>query len=120
MSIGDQLKWLGEKALELHREYSTMSANFQNLERQFDRLIQANERFTDRVLRENEDLRRRLTTLEGKFEAVLVASAKEALIQVAREHLQKEGRLPGLEGFVAAKDDRSTVVLENARPCASA
>jgi hypothetical protein len=93
MGLTDGLKALLEKAAELHRAYSVVSSKLDGLERQFDRLLTSNERFVERVVNENEELRRRVTTLEGIIRSAVVQAE---LARVARESVASQPAPPML------------------------
>jgi len=93
MSITDQAARILDTALQIHREFSALSAKFESLEKNFDRVVESNERLVTRLNAELDELRGRLTTLESMFKAIVVTSTKEAMLSLQREHLERHGQL---------------------------
>lgn len=91
--FGDGIKNIVAKIDKMRDEYLTMSANFKNLEKAFDKFVTHTEANTQKISKENEDLRRRVTEIEGIINATLKSSMKEAVQAAVREHLEKKGNI---------------------------
>jgi CRISPR/Cas system-associated protein Csm6 len=91
--FGDGIKNLVSRIDKMREEYLTMSANFKNLEKAFEKFVEHTDSKTDKLVKENEDLRRRVTEIEGIINATLKTSMKEALQSVVREHLKENGNV---------------------------
>lgn len=86
--FGDGLKNIISKVDEMRVEYLTMSANFKNLEKAFEKFVGRVEIKINSIESENESLRRRITELEAIVNATLKISMKEAVQVAIREHLE--------------------------------
>ena len=86
-----------EKANEIYKEYLTMSVNFGNLEKTFDKFTDRMERHVKELKDENEELRRRITKLEGMVDATFQKSMERALVTVVQEHLEKHGAVAPIQ-----------------------
>jgi hypothetical protein len=72
--LGDGVKNVLVKVDKMREEYLTMSANFKNLEGAFNNFVFQMDGKYDKLVKENEDLRRRVTEMEAIIDATLKTS----------------------------------------------
>jgi hypothetical protein len=115
--FGDGIKAIAAKIDRMREEYQMMSANFKNLEKSFDKFVDQADNKLDKTLKENEDLRRRVTEMEAIISATFKSSAREALQTVLREHLRENGNVDELSDplkkFLGLPHDSSPQIEEH-------
>ena len=92
--FSNRLDKLIDTVTSMNESYITMSANFKNLEISYDKFVDLTDKKLDKVFEENEDIRRRLTSIEGSFDSVIRSSTKEAIINLAREKYKQVDQIP--------------------------
>ena len=104
MGVSDTIRELVREVAQLFKELTSLGVKVEGVERDIDRVREDQQRLIDRTrgdVREMkadfDDLRRRVSKLEGLTESVLQASMKEALLQLGREHIEKHGSLKGFD-----------------------
>lgn len=90
----DRLSSLIQSVSDMNTSFVTMSANFKNLEISYEKFVQSTEKKIDKISDENEDIRRRITSIEGTIDSTFKVSTKEALQNVFKEYLNENGKLP--------------------------
>ena len=100
MGWTDILKDLGEKIAELFKTLTTIEVKLDGVDKDIERVREDQRQFiqdlrTDvRTLqRDFMAVERRLVTLEGMMQSIFQTSLREAILQMAHEHLEKHGSL---------------------------
>ncbi len=98
----DAVKDLGQEIAKLFKELVTLQAEVRAIEKTVDRQRQDQKDFIDHTRQDVRDLqkdfdevRRRLSRVEGTLDSVVERSMKEAILQLAREHQREHGSLDG-------------------------
>lgn len=81
-------------ARKLYDELVVFRTKYEHMEKQLDRLADAQERFMDKLVRENEELRGRVMKLEATVESALQLATRDAFLALAREQMEKHGPPP--------------------------
>lgn len=96
----DGIKAITTRVETMREEYLTMSANYKNLETNYEKFLLKYDQQMEKMKLENEDIRRRVTTLEGVINATLKTAMKEAVQNIAREHIEKKSSVDGINDAV--------------------
>jgi len=108
MSVYELAKKLLDEALKLQKDYIATLAKLGNVQKEVDKIErkQANffrriedkqSKFFDKMQTEHDEIKLRVMKLEAIVESTFANSLKEAIVQVAREHIERDGSLESLE-----------------------
>ena len=86
-----------------------MKRDFAHLEKSFERFVDHSEKKLDKIEAENEELRRRITRIEGIVDSTLKISMHDAIKSLVKEELAKSGNVDQVnESFIVKRlDDKS-------------
>lgn len=82
-----------DKIGSVQKEFNTMSVKFDYVEKSYEKFVDKTETKIDKLQKENEDLRRRMTEIEGLVNSILKESTKEAMVSVFKDYLTENGRI---------------------------
>jgi len=93
MGLFDGVIKLGERFDKMRQEFVTTSLKFEMLENSYNNFVVRTEGLIEKVQDENENIRRRVTSIEATIDSTLKTSMKEATQHIIREHLDKSGTI---------------------------
>lgn len=95
----------------IRTEFIEMKNDFGHLEKSFEKFVNHSEKKIERVLQENEEMRRRITEIEGVINGTLKVSMHDAIKSLADEMLKKTGKLENFdkESVVKLLDEKANV-----------
>ncbi|HET6568290.1 MAG TPA: hypothetical protein VFG50_10030 [Rhodothermales bacterium] len=100
MGVSDTVSDLAKEVAAVFKQLITLGVQVEGLDKDLDRIRGDQRNFFEdtrseiRELRSDfRDLQRRITTLEGLMQSSYQNALKEALVQIAREHLDEHGTL---------------------------
>ena len=93
MGIFDGVVKLGEKFDKMRQDFLTMSIKFDMLEDSNKKFVFKTESVIEKIKDENENIRRRVTSIVATIDSTLKTSFKEATQFIIREHLDKHGTI---------------------------
>jgi len=105
----DGVSKLANKIDAQRQEFHQMSANFNILERTFEKYVDKTDDKIDKIRSVNDGINRRLIKVEGVIDATLKLSMKEAIEGVVKAHIKEKGSLKGIneEGILKSLDQNA-------------